>query len=316
MYKNNSFIRNLAFFVILTTLSAYLVFLYLAFLKIYSGFIMQFIFFFDRLKHHQNPLSLLSSDYLLSLIAGTCLTYLLFLFFNALFRLVYQIRQTSVLISRLNIIKSTPQFFIFESAVSTVFTAGIFRPRIYISSRLLSVSPEELKAILLHETYHQRLFDPLRDCFMTFLRSALPYFPAKDQLFDRYQALIEVSCDRFAQSHLLSQKPLVSALLRVVDTNTSDRRFNLSLFSAQSERIHVLVGRKKLNVINFFAYNSFLVSFIFLMTVLVSKSTVFYDCQHLIRCFEVLLSPTQSALDQKMSSTVNRLTLHDSCIRP
>lgn len=273
---SQNFQRQLSFILILLIGLSYLAFLYIFSQKVYSGFLMQFIFLFNSL--------VINSQSIVSLVSGFFWLYCLFLLLRTIVRLSIQISGTSRFVKSLRISQSKPDYSIFVSTKPLAFTAGYFRPRIFLSSRLLSISsPSELSSILAHEKSHQLNYDPLKSLFVGFVSSIVPYFPGKPWLFGQYQTLVEISCDRFSQSLSSHPSTLVSALLKM---QTSANYSFISNFSAQSERIKILVGHKTQPIQSVFTANLVMIAFLIVSTSYLNHSDLFYQCQHLIKCFE------------------------------
>jgi|AMFO01.1.fsa_nt_gi Antirepressor regulating drug resistance, predicted signal transduction N-terminal membrane component len=85
-------------------------------------------------------------------------------------------------------VKGTSIILINDPAVSTAFTSGLLRPRIYISKGLIeSLEGPELRAVFLHELHHKRRRDPLRFFLARLLRDTFFYIPVASHL-ERYLA--------------------------------------------------------------------------------------------------------------------------------
>lgn len=105
---------------------------------------------------------------------------------------------------------------IIESPEAFSFTYGAFRPRVVVSTRLLaSASDEELQAVLVHERYHVRNFDPLKVVLARALVQSFYLLPALRELEARYLAGRELAADRRALRSC-GRRPLAGALLKVV----------------------------------------------------------------------------------------------------
>ncbi len=286
-----SFQRNLAFLFILTLGILYISFLSLAFLKIFSGFSMQLIFLIDALKNnHQNLIPLIiSSTFYINVLSGIILFILLLRFFKSLDYSFNKIFLTKKFLNNLKS-KRQNQYNLIKIKEVIAFTSGFLNPQIYISEKLIkTVNPKELEAIIFHEQKHQFNFDPLKDFIVDLINHFLPSFPKKVWIFKNYSALVEINCDNYAQTQLKSKTPLVSALLKIEEPDTRNN-FYLNNFSEFHERVSVLVDKKKPNFKNFFTLNSFLLVLILFTTTFIGKSTIFYQCNHLVKCVEVLFS--------------------------
>ena len=79
------------------------------------------------------------------------------------------------------------------------FCAGLFRPRVYVSTGAIAILDEEaLSAVLAHERHHARRRDPLRLAAGRVLARALFFLPELADLVERQQALAELSADESA----------------------------------------------------------------------------------------------------------------------
>jgi hypothetical protein len=79
------------------------------------------------------------------------------------------------------------------------FCAGLFRPRVYLTSGALTLLDEDaLGAVLAHETHHARRRDPLRLAVGRVLARALFFVPGLAALVRHEQDLAELSADESA----------------------------------------------------------------------------------------------------------------------
>jgi Zn-dependent protease with chaperone function len=96
------------------------------------------------------------------------------------------------------------------------FTYGALRPQVVVSEGLLdSTSPPELEAVLVHERYHVRNFDPLKVVLSRALARGFFFLPLLRALEGRYLAGRELAADRRALESC-GRRPLASALLKVM----------------------------------------------------------------------------------------------------
>lgn len=76
------------------------------------------------------------------------------------------------------------------------FTAGLLRPRIYLSSTLVErLEPTELSVLLAHENHHRRSFDPLRVFLTTVLSDLFFWIPVARSLTERVVTKVEFAAD-------------------------------------------------------------------------------------------------------------------------
>jgi Zn-dependent protease with chaperone function len=94
------------------------------------------------------------------------------------------------------------------------FCAGLFRPRVYITSGALAVLDEHgLNAVLMHERHHARRRDPLRLAASRVIARSLFFLPALRELRRGQQMLTEVSADESAVAAAAGDR---SALARAI----------------------------------------------------------------------------------------------------
>jgi hypothetical protein len=99
------------------------------------------------------------------------------------------------------------------------FCAGLFRPRVYVSTGALAILDEAaLSAVLAHERHHARRRDPLRLAAGRVLARALFFLPELADLVERQQTLAELSADESAvNSAPANRSALARAMLSFSD---------------------------------------------------------------------------------------------------
>ncbi|MEW8228542.1 MAG: M56 family metallopeptidase [Candidatus Thiodiazotropha endolucinida] len=96
-----------------------------------------------------------------------------------------------------------------------VFTAGILRPRIFLSSRLLeSISPSELETVIAHEHAHQRRWDGMR-LFVADILCGLHYSPVRRRLLADLHLAVEQACDEVAAGQSGDRLQVAETILRL-----------------------------------------------------------------------------------------------------
>jgi Zn-dependent protease with chaperone function len=106
---------------------------------------------------------------------------------------------------------------LFPSALSFACTAGLFLPRIFISTHLVdSLSDEEVKAVLRHEQSHLRRRDPLRGVLIGFFAHFFFFIPTATKLLQSLRRDSELIADDHALSFSHSPAVLASALVKVM----------------------------------------------------------------------------------------------------
>jgi hypothetical protein len=103
------------------------------------------------------------------------------------------------------------------------FCAGLFRPRVYVSTGATAILDEAaLNAVLAHERHHARRRDPLRFATGRVLAQALFFLPELADLVERQQALAELSADESAVNVApANRSALARAMLSFSDTPAS-----------------------------------------------------------------------------------------------
>jgi hypothetical protein len=109
---------------------------------------------------------------------------------------------------------------IVDGLPNPAFTAGFWRPNVYVSSSLPdALEPAQLESVLAHEAAHVARRDPLRLSLLRFLACMLFYVPALRRLADDLADEAEIDADDVA---IRRGSPLVlaSAILRLAEWNT------------------------------------------------------------------------------------------------
>lgn len=123
-----------------------------------------------------------------------------------------------------------------DPALKTAFTAGLLKPRIYISTGLLmSLEKDESRAVFFHELRHKKNFDPLRFAVFAFIRDAFFYLPAIRHLAFFARLKKEHEADDAASRRLGHPLSLASAMVKVAKEG--------SLYAALAENNEQVTGR-------------------------------------------------------------------------
>lgn len=310
--KRLNFVSNLYFYLISLSGLFYTVLLIFASEKIIPAFLMQVIFLLDTLKFNNNVVGLVTSWlFLLNIIPGLLLISLIFRHVGALIKSIKSVKITKTAINNLKIIGLAKEFLKFKSNEISIFTSGFLRPKIYVSSAIFNThSHEEVAAMVEHEINHKNNLHPLKIFIANFIKSMLPTIPGKNWLIDNYLTLVEVSSDQYSENKTNNKLPLVSALLKFQNQNLEP---GISYFNSQSERIKILVGHKK----QFFkipiAYYSLVLVIILSSALIVKNSNIFYNCQHLLKCVELLVTPNSQPLVTSVNPQSNAFSTSDHC---
>lgn len=107
-------------------------------------------------------------------------------------------------------------------APNPAFTAGLLRPRSYLSEEFQRrLGPAELRAVVRHELYHVRRYDPLRFALLRFAQKMLFWLPFIGVLAEDLMEDAELMADDFAADASRGGDPLdvASALVKLGRAN-------------------------------------------------------------------------------------------------
>lgn len=310
--KRLNLISNLYFYLIFLSGLFYTTLLIFASEKIILAFLMQVIFLLDALKFDNSIIGLISSRlFLINVVPGLFLTGLIFVYIKSLIKFVKSVKTTMAIVKNLQIIGSSKEFSKFKSSETSIFTLGFLNPKIFISSAIFKThDQDEINAMIEHEINHRDNLHPLKIFIANFVKSVLPVIPGKNWLIDNYLTLVEVSSDQFSENKIKNKLPLVSALLKFENQSFEP---GMSYFNNQSERIKILVGQKKQFLRIPMAYYSLVLVVILSGTLFVKNTNIFYDCQHLLKCVELLITPNSQPLVTEIHPQSNTFSTSDHC---
>lgn len=121
------------------------------------------------------------------------------------------------------------------------FVAGLCRPQIFCSRLLLAdLEPEELRAVLLHERFHQLDRAPARLVVLAAFAPALSLVSAGRAWLARRLAALEIAADRYAVNEGSSRSALARALFKLAPAGTAP--VGISFASATDLRLKALLG--------------------------------------------------------------------------
>lgn len=104
-----------------------------------------------------------------------------------------------------------------DSSERFSFVHGVLAPRVAISRGFVeSLTAEELRATLEHESYHVRNLDPLRAVLGRTLTEGFFLLPSLEALCLRYEAGRELAADASAE-RTCGRRPLLGALLKALE---------------------------------------------------------------------------------------------------
>ncbi|QGQ94673.1 M56 family peptidase [Paenibacillus psychroresistens] len=111
---------------------------------------------------------------------------------------------------------SNSEICVIEHPGFIALTIGIFKPRIILSTFVLTQFDEqEIEAIILHEQYHFKNYDPLKVFLVTLILDAINYIPIIKILVHHYKICKELMADQYAISKMNSSFGLSKALLKI-----------------------------------------------------------------------------------------------------
>lgn len=310
--KRLNLISNLYFYLIAFSGLFYTALLVFASEKIIPAFMMQIIFLLDALKFDNSLIGLVTSKlFLLNVVPGIILIGLMIRYIKTLVKSIKSASGAKVIANKLEIVSMAKEFSRFKSSEISIFTLGFFRPKIFISSAIFKThNQEEISAMIEHEINHKNNLHPLKIFVANFVKSVLPVIPGKNWLIENYLTLVEVSSDQFSEDKINNKLPLVSALLKFQSQNFEP---GMSYFNSQSERIKILVGQKKQFLKIPMAYYSLVLMVILSGALFVKNTNIFYDCQHLLKCIELLVTPNSQPLVTAIHPQSNVFSTSDHC---
>lgn len=127
------------------------------------------------------------------------------------------------------------------SGANGAFVAGLRRPHIFCSPLLhADLEPEELRAVLLHERFHQLDRAPAKLVVLAALAPALSLVSAGRAWLAQRLAALEIAADRYAVNEGSSRSALARALFKLAPTGTAV--VGIGFASATDLRISALLG--------------------------------------------------------------------------
>jgi len=130
---------------------------------------------------------------------------------------------------------------VFEDRSPLAFTGGFLKPRIFLSTELVEILDEkELRAVILHESHHQRSKDSLKGLVVSFICDFLFFLPVSRFLNKTYHLTSEMTADAYSVSSQADPLDLVGSLLKVQKFNGPAVSW---FFDPTTERARRLLGR-------------------------------------------------------------------------
>jgi len=130
---------------------------------------------------------------------------------------------------------------VFEDCLPLAFTGGFLKPGVFLSTRLVDILDEkELRAVILHESHHQRSKDPLKGLVVSFISDFLFFLPVSRFLKKTYHLTSEITADAYSVSSQADPLDLVGSLLKVQKINGPAASW---FFDPTTERAKHLLGQ-------------------------------------------------------------------------
>jgi len=197
--------------------------------------------------HHSQEFNL-ASWHGITLLVG--ISIVSFLLLKAVFRLITNARQLKLLYQLAE--ENERGFYQLEAEKITAFTAGIIKPRCYITNGLLQqLSAQELTIVQLHESAHAKSFDPLKKWLFQLLTSFYPVSVSR-QMNICMTLVMEQSADARVARVVKDKSLIAETLLKVKKLASASTGNNVLAPVAchyamdnVEERINYLINRQK-----------------------------------------------------------------------
>lgn len=158
-----------------------------------------------------------------------------------------------------------------------VFCYGFIKPRICISTTIVnSLSSQELKAVLLHEQHHAKVYEPIKLLLVKIISNTLFFMPGIKNLTKQYAVFSELAADETATDNFKNKVPLAQALDKILAQKENIMIQNglaVSFFSQIiEERVNKLVDTTYVPKLNFGFVKMFSSLTILIAVILSAKS--------------------------------------------
>ena len=121
----------------------------------------------------------------------------------------------------------TQQVVMLATPIPLAFCFGLLKPRICLSTGLIdALSDQELKAVLMHEDFHRRHYDPLRMLLAESMAAMLFFLPAAAEWRDLFLTSTELAADRHAMR--LSERFSLAGALHKLLTHPLATQFSVT----------------------------------------------------------------------------------------
>ncbi len=125
-----------------------------------------------------------------------------------------------------------------NSEIRYAFTAGLWQPKIYLSTGICSyLTAKELRTVILHETHHIKNKAPLRLFILQILCVLNFFLPINRRLLNLYSSVCEKAADDAAANISGEPLELASALLKLSKSHTLNALYSTVSFSGRGQRI-------------------------------------------------------------------------------
>ncbi|AXN36947.1 M56 family metallopeptidase [Peribacillus butanolivorans] len=104
------------------------------------------------------------------------------------------------------------------------FTLGFRRPFIVFSTGLIQLLDfDELEAVVEHEAFHQKKYDPLVIFILQLISQALWFVPLTKWCYENYKIISELLADEYAINKMGTELGISAALLKLIKHCCSDK---------------------------------------------------------------------------------------------
>lgn len=167
------------------------------------------------------------------------------------------------------------KIILFDHNDPLAFCLGIINPKIFLSTKLVSVlSINEIKSVVLHEQQHALNKDNFYMMFLNLIRYTFFFFPITSDLVKNFELHQEIVADQSVVKKMKDKSYLISALRKVVN-NVQFNLLSTAYFSKKNVleiRIKKLIGDK--SKIRLFDFKNTIVSlgvFLLMFTFVLGK---------------------------------------------
>lgn len=107
--------------------------------------------------------------------------------------------------------------------VPLAITMGFVSPKIIVSTGLMNLlNDDELDAVIYHEMYHKKNYDPLKIFLLALCASSMSYIPILKWFNQKYRIIQEVLADNLAIKKQATSMHIGSALLKMLKAGKLD----------------------------------------------------------------------------------------------